>query len=100
MKHIIVLILFSVLFSCGSVNNKSGDVKSEIPPFVTKIKKLSKIQKLDNWNEEYWHEGILFLVDGLKLADNKDDVSNRVFVYISESELSIYNYIKKGNENG
>lgn len=98
MRYIIVLLLFSVLFSCSSINRSEVSEKSKVPEFVTRIKKLSKIQKLDNWQEEYWHNGILYSADGLKLADNKNDVSNRIFVYIKESELSISDYIKERNE--
>jgi len=99
MKKIIALTLLCVFCSCSTVNRSEVSGKDKRPEFAIKINKLSKFKKLDNWNKEYWHQGILFSADGLKLANNNDGVSNRVFIYVTESELSIYDYIKKENEN-
>ncbi len=85
----IVLIVFSVIFmSCGAIRNKEPEV-------VIKTKEKCSIQMVNGWYEHYFHDQLNFKPLGLQ--SNK--TINYLTIYVTETELSIYDFIKKQNES-
>lgn len=97
MKHIIVLLLFSVLFSCSTTNNRKVLKKDKVPEYAIKLKKLFKIKKASNWEEHYFH-GILSY-SPIELREKLVADSNYLWINVFESKTSLIKYIEQKNNH-
>jgi hypothetical protein len=99
MKHIIVLILFGVLFSCSSVNRSKVSEEDKVPDYALEMKKMYSIETPANWYEHYFHGILSYSPIEFKGTENCE--LNYLWINISEpkKDISLVDYVKLKNNH-
>ena len=97
MKHIIVLILFSVFFSCSTVNRSNVSEEEKIPDYAVQMKKMYSMEMPSDWYEHYFHGTLSYSPIEFKGTENYG--LNYLWINISEpkEDLSLIDYVKLMN---